>query len=80
VDAPAGGWLVVRDLYWPGWKARVDGRPVPLLPADGVFRAVALPAGTHQVEFRYRPLSFGLGGILSVLAALGLLLSGRRWP
>jgi hypothetical protein len=80
VDAPAGGWLVVRDLYWPGWKARVDGRPVPLLPADGVFRAVALPAGTHQVEFRYRPLSFGLGGVLAVLAGLGLLLSGRRWP
>jgi hypothetical protein len=80
VAAPREGWLVVRDLYWPGWKAAVDGRPARVFPADGLFRAVRVPKGEHRVTFRYRPASLLLGGVLSVLAALGLLLSGRRWP
>jgi uncharacterized membrane protein YfhO len=44
-----------------------------LLRADGYFRAVALPAGSHRVVFRYRPLSFYAGAAIS-LAALGVIL------
>ncbi len=80
VSAPASGWLVVRDLSWPGWEARVDGEPAPVFPADGVFRAVALPSGNHVVKFRYRPASFRLGALVSALTALGLLFVRRRGP
>jgi uncharacterized membrane protein YfhO len=46
----------------------VDGRPAPLLRADGYLRAVALGAGSHRVVFRYQPLSFYAGAAISVLA------------
>ena len=48
--------LVLADTGHPGWRATVDGRPAPLLSADGCLRAVALPQpGPHQVAFTYRP-------------------------
>ncbi len=67
------GLLVLADLDYPGWIAEEGGRPLPILRADGFFRAVALPAGTHRVVFRYRPMSFYAGAGVSVLALLALL-------
>jgi uncharacterized membrane protein YfhO len=67
------GILVVMDLHYPGWIAEEEGRPLPLLRADGFFRAVALPAGTHRVVFRYRPLAFYAGAAVSVLSLLTIL-------
>jgi hypothetical protein len=68
IDAPAAGYLVLADPYYPGWQALVDGHAAPLLRADWVFRAVAVGAGHHQIEFRFRPLSLIVGGIISGLA------------
>jgi len=67
------GLLVVTDLHYPGWVAEAGGRRLPILRADGWFRAVALPAGTHRVVFRYRPIAFYAGAGVSVLALLVLL-------
>jgi hypothetical protein len=64
------GLLVLTDLFYPGWIAEEDGKRLPILRADGFFRAVALPAGTHRVVFRYRPLSFYAGAAVSAAAAL----------
>jgi hypothetical protein len=61
------GLVVVADTYYPGWRAFVDGAPVAILPADGMFRAVRVPAGKHAVELRYRPISFRIGVGLLVL-------------
>ncbi len=68
VNSGAAGILVLADLDYPGWKAAVDGHPAPILTADGCLRAVALPAGSHRVVFRYRPVSFYAGAALSLLA------------
>ena len=48
-DAASPGYLVVSELYYPDWKARVDGRETPILKADGFLRAVRLPRGHHHV-------------------------------
>jgi hypothetical protein len=77
INSGTAGLLVLADLAYPGWKAAVDGHPAPILTADGCLRAVALPAGSHRVVFRYRPVSFYAGAVLSVLAlgTLGWMLS-----
>ena len=77
INSGGAGILVLADLDYPGWRAAVDGHPAPILTADGCLRAVALPAGSHRVVFRYRPDSLYAGAILSLLAlgALVVMLS-----
>jgi hypothetical protein len=53
---PGGGWVVLNDVWHPYWFAQVDGAPAPVLRANVLFRAVAVPEGRHQVEFRFEPL------------------------
>jgi hypothetical protein len=56
VDAPADGYLVLADLYYPGWNAYVQGERRPILSLEEVFRAVQVRAGRHEAVFRYEPL------------------------
>jgi hypothetical protein len=75
VRALRPGYVVLTDTFYPGWRARVDGRSVPILRANGVHRAVATAAGTHRIAFLYRPAAPRLGFFLSLLtlaACLGL--------
>ncbi|HEY0440857.1 MAG TPA: hypothetical protein VGD36_12340 [Xanthobacteraceae bacterium] len=55
VEASANGFLLLNDAWHPWWRAEVDGRPAPLLKANVLFRAVAIPAGRHRVHFRFAP-------------------------
>jgi hypothetical protein len=67
VDAPNPGWLVIADTWYPGWEASVDGNKVNLYKADGVFRAVVVGEGRHQVEIKYHPSGFYFAGLFSIL-------------
>jgi hypothetical protein len=78
-DGP--GLLVVRDGYARGWRATRDGASVPLLRANGKYRAVAVGAGTQRVELRYEAPGLRLGAVasaLGLLAACAMLLAPRR--
>jgi uncharacterized membrane protein YfhO len=68
------GYLVVLEAHHPGWRATVDARPAPVLRANALFRAIALPAGRHQVEMCFRPpaAAWGLGVTAATLLALVL--------
>ncbi|MGH6848553.1 MAG: YfhO family protein [Methylocella sp.] len=57
VDAPKAGIVVLHDLFYPGWEARVDGHKKPVLHANILFRGVEVPAGRHRVAFSFHPLS-----------------------
>jgi hypothetical protein len=76
-EADAPGILVVSEPAYPGWTARVDGRPAPLLRADYAFRGVALGPGRHRVEMRFRSRPAEVGLVLSGLGCLGLVALGR---
>lgn len=73
---PAPGYAVLLDAWAPGWKAWVDGTPSPVEKMDGIARAVAMPAGRHQVEMRFRAPGLRLGAALSLAAAIACAMAG----
>ncbi|MCU0606945.1 MAG: YfhO family protein [Candidatus Edwardsbacteria bacterium] len=70
VNAGAPALLVLSDNHFPAWKAFVDNVPAECLRADYTFRAVAVPAGAHTVEFRYHSGVYRTGKIISLVALL----------
>jgi membrane protein YfhO len=79
VDAPAPALLRLADLWYPDWRATVDGKPVPILRADYLLRAVPVPAGKHRVEFRFESPAVRTGltvSLVSLAAVLALLAAG----
>ncbi|MCL5960956.1 MAG: YfhO family protein [Chloroflexi bacterium] len=77
-------FLVLSDTYYPGWRVYVDGREAKIYRADYLFRGVYLPAGDHEVTFKYEPVSFYIGGAVSavtlLVVVLALALSASPWP
>ncbi len=66
VTGESPGFLVLTDIWFPGWRCFVDGRASKLYRANYMFRAVEVPAGTHRVEFRFNPESYRLGKIVTL--------------
>jgi hypothetical protein len=81
VTASRDALLVLSDQHAPGWTARVDGRPAPILRANHLVRGVWVPAGRHEVAFRYRTpgLREGAAVAAAFLAALAAWALARRW-
>lgn len=81
VESAGGVTFRVTQFHFPGWAARLDGRPHPVAPArpDGLL-LVSAPAGTHDLRLTLEPtLPERLGRIVSVVSALLLaLLSARK--
>ncbi len=74
-------FLVLSEMYAPGWHAKVDGADTVIYRTNYLFRGVVVPAGRHTVTFVYRPRSILIGAGVSALAlaaAALLLLAGRR--
>ncbi len=79
-NAPERSFLVTSETLYPGWKATVNGRPVPILPTNVAFRGVPLEPGTNRIVMSYSPIGLLSGSLaLSLLAsALALVLFLRR--
>ena len=71
-SARARSLLVLTDVHYPGWKATVDGEPAEIERVNYLMRGVVVPPGSHEVEFRYEPLSWTTGWIVSLLALLAV--------
>jgi len=67
--APDGGFLLLNDVWDPWWRATLDGKPVDILRADVIFRAVALPPGAHEIQFTFAPFA---GAANEIARRLGL--------
>ena len=79
--SPRAGLLVLADTHYPGWKAEVDGREVPVERVDYLFRGVRVGPGAHTVVFEYRPASWTVGWVVSLVALVLLAAAialGRR--
>jgi uncharacterized membrane protein YfhO len=65
VDINQESWVLVNDTYDTGWKLTIDGKAKELYQANGFVKAFVVPAGKHNIELRYIPLSFILGSVIS---------------
>ena len=65
--------LVIAAANYPGWTARLDGRPVPIYKTNVALQGVQVPAGTHTLELRFTPKIFYVGAAFSALTLLLLL-------
>jgi len=77
------GLLCLAEVYYPGWKAEIDGKAAPIVRVNFCLRGIVLPSpGKHIVALRYSPLSLAAGKAVSaaglLLAACLLLLDLRR--
>ncbi|MBT5875017.1 MAG: YfhO family protein [Candidatus Latescibacteria bacterium] len=68
LDSP--GILVLGEVYYPAWKAYIDGEKVEILKANDTMRAVALRSGRHQVVMRYESAAVTWGLVISVAGVL----------
>ena len=71
--SPIDAFAVVSSSALPGWSATVDDRAAPWVTADVIRRAVAIPAGTHRVHWRYETPGKGLGLLLAALGIAALI-------
>lgn len=80
VTGSSGGWLVMQEQWFPGWKCNVNGRDAELVRADHTFRAVWIPPGDVLVRTWYEPWSLRIGAAISVMALVFCLVQFRARP
>jgi hypothetical protein len=80
-DQETAGLLVLGEVWYPGWRALVDGLEVPIRRVEGTLRGVTLDPSAHTVEFGYRPWTAWAGFAISITTMLALLVYGvtRGW-
>jgi hypothetical protein len=74
-EAASATVLLLNDKFDPNWKVTVDGKPASLLRCNYIMRGVYLPAGAHEVEFRFDP-PHGMLYVSLAAVGLGLVLCG----
>jgi len=70
VHAEGPGWLVVGQVWAPGWRASVDGVQTEVYRTDVAFCGLALSAGPHTVVLEYAPTGWLWGRWVSLVAVL----------
>jgi hypothetical protein len=72
------GLIILADTYYPGWWLTIDGEPAPIYRANRMMRGAVVPAGRHTLVYVYRPASFYIGAVISVIGLCALLACGWR--
>jgi hypothetical protein len=67
VNAETNSVLVFSEIYYPEWNAYIDEKETEIIRANYSFRAVAVPAGKHQIEMKYESSAFNFGLVISIL-------------
>lgn len=66
-DSPAPAILNVALVDYPGWEAKLDGQPIPILRADTAMSGIVVPPGTHTVELTFAPRSYQTGAMITLV-------------
>ncbi len=83
-----GGIGVFSEVYFPwGWKASIDGDPVPVARVNYILRALAIPSGSHEIEMTFAPdslkrttgIAYASVSLIYILLLSGIFLRLKRW-
>ena len=80
-ESSAAAVLVISQTHYPGWRASVDNDKMEVVPTDLTLTGVPVPAGAHEVQVVFDPLSFRVGlalTILSMVILLATLVAGKK--
>ena len=75
VESGKGGVLVFSEVYYPGWKATIDGKEAPIGRVDYILRALRLEPGKHTVELDFHPTSIATTETIAYVAGGILILA-----
>ena len=78
VSTSSAGFLVLSDLFYPGWRAFIADREIEIYRANYLFRAVEVEVGRSEVRFVYEPESYRVGWLVSGLTFV-FLTAGFIW-
>ncbi len=68
------GLAIFSEIHYPkGWRASINGKPLEIIRANYLLRAVVLPAGKGDVVFEFHPTSYFIGNIISYMGSAILL-------
>jgi hypothetical protein len=73
-SSTSDGYLILTDSAYPGWKVYVDGLEKSIYTVNALQRGVFVPKGEHRVEWVFAPMSVYIGGPISVVTVIGLLI------
>ncbi|MDD6783029.1 MAG: YfhO family protein [Prevotellaceae bacterium] len=74
-NSPTGGVAVFSEVYYPGWTATLDGKPLELGRANYILRTAYIPAGKHNIHMEYKPASIQTTETLAYIS-IALLIAG----
>lgn len=84
VENDAPGLLVLSEMNYPGWQARIEGKSADIVPVNYILRGLYVEAGHHRIEMVYQPRAFYYGFLASLLAVVLVFLLffrfRRRFP
>jgi hypothetical protein len=80
VNSASGGDFVLIEQFYPGWRAFLDNRPLPIHPFSRAFQQVSVPAGAHRLRFEYRARGLRSGAVISAVSALLVFLAIHFLP
>lgn len=69
----SGGRLILREIFYPGWEASIDGMKTAVVQ-EGIFRAIEVPSGDHNIVFTYKPRLVAYGFIIQYFSLLAVVI------
>ena len=72
VNTPCDAYLSSSEIFYPGWHAKIDGKDAVIYESNIAFRTLFVTAGKHVVIYEYKPTIFAIGGVISLIAGIGI--------